>query len=132
MASHHHCPIMQRARSVENTNQQVVTQLRVELHAAVSHILQPDISLDNDQRAGLGRSERRRRENDFVVNTFAKLPTMPRKWHPKSIAKRNQRLANFRLEQNDDRNTDIEQPVTEHELQRREILFDGKPVEKNE
>ena len=57
---------------------------------------------------------------------------MPRKRHPKSIPKRNQRLANFRLEENDDRDTDVQQSVAERELKRREILFDGKPVEKNE
>src|SRR6185295_8261179 len=115
MTSHHHSAVVQRTRSVENTNQQVVAQLGIELHAAVSHILQPDVSLDHDQRTRLSGSERRRREDDFVVNTLAKLPAMPRKRHPKSISKRNQRLANFRLEQNDDRDTDIKQPVTENE-----------------
>ena len=121
MASHNHRAIVQRTRSIKDAHQQVVTQFRIELHAAVSHILQPDISLDNDQRPCLSRSERRRRKDDLVVHAFAKLPAMPRKRHTKSISKRNQRLANFRLEQNDDRDTDIQQPVTENELQRREI-----------
>ena len=57
---------------------------------------------------------------------------MHRKRHPKTIPKRNQRLANFRLEQDDYGDTDVQQPIAEYELEGREILFDGKPVEKNE
>src|SRR5688500_2197163 len=57
---------------------------------------------------------------------------MPGKRHTKTISKRNQSLTNFRLKQDDDCYTDVQQPVAEHELERREILFDGKPVEENE
>src|SRR5215213_8142912 len=125
MSSHHHRAIVQWTRSVENTHQQVVTELGIELHTAIRHILQPDISLDDDQRTRFSRSECRRREDDLVIHALAKLPVMPRKRHAKTIPKRNQRLANFRLEQDDDGNTDIQQPVTKNELERREILFDG-------
>src|SRR5215216_1271049 len=45
--------IVQRARRVEDTNQQVVTELRIELHTTVSNVLQTDVSFDHDQRAGL-------------------------------------------------------------------------------
>src|SRR6185437_497687 len=117
MPPHYNRAIMQRTSRVENTDEQVVTKLSVRLHAAVSHILQSNIPLDHDQRASLRRSERRCRENHFVIHAFAKLPVMPRKRHPKPIPKRNQRLTNFRLEEDDDRDTDIQQSVAEHELQ---------------
>src|SRR5690242_4224375 len=132
MSSHYHRAIVQRARRVENTHEQVVTKLGIKLHTTVTHVLQSNIPFDHDQRASFSRGERRRRENYFVINTLAKLPVMPRKRHPKSIPKRNQRLADLRLEEDDDRDTDVQQSVAEHELQRRKILCDGKPVEKNE
>src|SRR5689334_13075132 len=103
MASHDDRAIMQRTRSVENTDQQVIAELGVELHTAVSHILQTNVAFDHDERAGLRRGERRRSEHDFVVNAFAKLSAMPRERHAKSIAKTNQCLANLRLKQHDDR-----------------------------
>src|SRR6185503_5074380 len=109
MATHNHCAIVQRTRRVEDTHQQVVTELCIELHAAVSHVLQTHITFDNNQRPGFSRSKRGRGENYFVVNSFAKLSYMPRKRHTKAIAKRNQSLSDFRLEQNDDRDTDVQQ-----------------------
>ena len=94
---------------IKDTHQQIVTKLRVELHSAIGHILQPDIALDHDQRAGLGGSERGRCKNHLVVNTFTKLPAMrSSKRHTKAIAKRDQRLPNLRLEKNDDGDADIE------------------------
>src|ERR1051325_3013312 len=124
--------IVQRARRVENTNQQVVTELGIELNAAISHILQSDIAFNHDQRAGLCRSECGRGQNDLVVNTLAKLPNVPRKRNSKTISERDQSLANFRLKQDDDRDTDVQQSVAEHELECGEVLFDGKPVEENQ
>src|SRR6185503_10261737 len=132
MPSYNHRAVVQWTRGVENTHEQVVTKLRVELHPAVSHILEPDISLDHDQRARFCRSERCCRENHFVVHALAKLSSMHCKRHPKTIPKRNQRLANFRLEQDNDCDPDVQQSVTENELERRKILFDGKPVEEND
>src|SRR6185295_7792533 len=125
MPSHYYRAVMQRTRRVENTQQQVVTQLRIQLHSAVDHILQTDVPFDHDQRAGLGRSKGRSRQDYFIVNAFPKLTAMlPRKRHAKTITKRNQGLPDLRLEQHDNRDTDVEQPVAEHKLQRREILFD--------
>ena len=80
-------PSCKRTRRVENTHQQVVTEFGIELHAAVSHILQTYVSFDDDQRAGFSRSKRSRSQDDLVVNTFAKLPAMPRKRHAKAISK---------------------------------------------
>src|SRR5678816_3418006 len=57
---------------------------------------------------------------------------VPRKRHTETIAECYQRLANLRLEQNDDRDTDVQQSVAENELERCEILFDGKPVKEND
>src|SRR4026208_431670 len=57
---------------------------------------------------------------------------MPRKRNAKAIAKSDQSLANLRLKQDDDSDTDVQQPVAENELQCSQILFDGKPVEENE
>src|ERR1044071_10478665 len=124
MATNNHCTIMQRTRRVEDTHQQVVTELCIELVAGVSHVLQTHITFDNNQRSGFSRCKRGRSENYFVVNTFAKLSDMPRKRHAKAIAKRNQSLSNFRLEENDDRDADVQQSVTENKLESREILFD--------
>jgi hypothetical protein len=57
---------------------------------------------------------------------------LTRKRHAEAIAERNQCLPDFRLEQNDDRDTDVEESVAQHKLERREILFDGEPIEENE
>src|SRR5687767_8997985 len=57
---------------------------------------------------------------------------MTRERNSKTISERDQRLPDFRLEEDDDRDTDIEESVTKNKLERCEILFDGEPVEKNE
>ena len=52
--------------------------------------------------------------------------------HAKPIAEGNKALPNFRLEQDDDGNADIEEAIAEDEFEGSQILFDGKPVEEND
>src|SRR5687768_8087436 len=80
--------VVQRTCSIENAQQQVVTEFGVELYAAVDDVLQPDVALDYDQRARLGRCERRCGEYHLVVNAFAKLSVNTRKRHAKPVAER--------------------------------------------
>jgi hypothetical protein len=48
----------------------------------------------------------------LIVHAFAELAAMrTREWHTEPVAERNQTLPNFRLKQDDDRDTDIKQPI---------------------
>src|SRR3954463_14351898 len=107
MTSHDDGAVVKRARRVENADEQVVTQLGVELHATVRDVLQADGPFDDDQRACLRRSERGSCEYDLVVNAFAKLPAVPRERNAKTVTERDQSLPDLRLEQDDDGDADV-------------------------
>src|SRR5229473_4159823 len=133
MTAHNHGAIVQRRFGIEYTDQQIVTEFGVELHAAINDVLQPYIALDYDQCARLSGRQGRGGEDNFIVSTFAKLSQMPlREGHAKTIAKRNQCLADFRLEKHDDGDADVKQATAQHKFQGCEVFLDGEPVEEGE
>src|SRR5207248_10522374 len=73
MATHDDRAVMQWRRRIEDRDEQIVTEFGFELDAAVSHVLESDAALDDDQRARLRRSECSSGEHDFVIDALAKL-----------------------------------------------------------
>src|SRR6266566_7856744 len=125
MALYHHGAIMQGSGGVKDTNQQVIAELGVEPDTAVGHILESYTSLNDNQRAGLQRSKRGRRQHYLVIHSLAKLAMMTaRKRQPKTIAKINQRLANLGLEQDDNGNADVEQSTAQYEFKGGKFFFE--------
>ena len=79
---------MQRRTRIEDRDQQVITQFRVQPDPRVHNSLQPDVLLDHDQRAGLGRSQSRRGQHNLVINALPKLAVMAsRKRNAEAVAK---------------------------------------------
>src|SRR5258706_5842931 len=77
IAAHDDSSIMKWRRWVEQRNHQIVTELRVQLHTGVNDSLQANTSLDHYQRPRLGRRQRRRGQNDLIVDGLSKLSAMP-------------------------------------------------------
>src|SRR5688572_30543354 len=118
MPAHDHRAIMEWRLRVEDADQQIVTQFGIQLYPAVNDVLEPDIALYHDQRAGLGGGQRGGGEHNLVVNTFAELPVvLAREGHTEPVTEGNQCLTNFGLEEHDDGDADVEQGSTEDECQ---------------
>jgi hypothetical protein len=53
MPSHHHSAVMEGRLRVEDTDQQVVAQLSIQLNSTVDNILEPNVAFDDYERASL-------------------------------------------------------------------------------
>src|SRR6476469_2404894 len=108
---------MERRRRVEYRHQQVVTDVRVELHASVDEVAQTDASLDDDERTGLFRGKRCYGQHDLVVHAATKLPALTLEYRePEAARKIDQCLPYLALEKNDDRDPDKSHRVSEDKL----------------
>src|SRR5262249_39181533 len=124
MPSHYHGTVMQRTGRIEDTYQQIVREFRIQVDPTIRDILQPHVSLDDNQGSCLSRSECGGGQYHLVIYAFAKLaPVGTGKGHADAIAKGNQRLSDLRLEQHNNRYANVEEAVTENEFESGEILF---------
>src|SRR5882672_12152697 len=109
MPANYHRAVMKRRLRIKDAHQQIVAEFGIKFHTAVDDVFQSNVSLDHNQRAGLGGRQRRRSEDYFVINALAKLPQVPpRKRQAKAIAEGNQRLPDLVLKENDDGHADVE------------------------
>ena len=122
---------MKRRLRIKNRNKQIVAKLRVKFHAGIDVGPQSNVALNNDQCAGLGRSETRRRQNNFIVDGLPKLAATTRR-QTKTIAEGDQPTAHLSLKQYDDRKAYIEERAAQHKLERRQSLVHRQPIKKSE
>ena len=52
MTTNHNRAIVKRRLRIKNADQQIVAEFGIQFHAAVDNVLQADVALDDDQRAG--------------------------------------------------------------------------------
>ena len=101
---------MQGRCRIEYRHEQVVTEFRIQLHPGIHDRLQRNVALDDKQGAGFGGGETGRRQHYFIIDTFAKLASMPGpEGRSEPIAEPDQRPANLWLKQYDDRKGNEEQ-----------------------
>jgi hypothetical protein len=120
---------VQRRLGVENTNQQGITQFRVELYASINNIFKTDVALYYYKGASLGGRKRRCGKYDFVIYTLTELAEVfSGEGHSESIAEGNQSLTDLALKKHDDGYADVKQCAAENEFNCGEILSGGNPV----
>ena len=114
--------IVQRRSRLEDRDQQIVGERRVERDAALDVVAQSDLALDRDDRPNLLRGKHGRRDdqllNRLVVGFLAVEIAEERR-----LSEMRERAADVRLENHDRRKGDVDQHVPDHPvdgLQRRQ------------
>src|SRR5262245_29261696 len=118
---------------IEDGDQQVITELCIELHTRIDKVTKADVPLYDNQAPGFFRCERSNGEDDLVVNAAAKLPSLPfQDGEPQAISKIDQCLTDLGLEQHNNCDPKIDHGISKNKFKRRKLLGDSQPIEQRQ